>query len=355
MLERFQDSELLDLIRMVQPGTSLREGLENVRRAKTGALIVVGSCDEMDRIIHGGFRIDTEFSPYALYELAKMDGAVLISGDVKRILHANVELNPNSFIPTRETGIRHRTAERVAKQTDCIVISVSQRRDMITLYKGSRKYILRDVVSLLARANQGMQTLDKYYNHLTGDLEELTVLEFDNSVTVNDVCRVIQRFEMVFRMAAEVENTTVELGVEGRLISMQLGELMVNLQRGINYLFMDYLDGDVESRSELLTQLAALKMDELLDSEGLARLLNFNMEQASLGIPLETKGYRLLSKIPRLPLAVIKKLILQFDHLHKILEASPEALEQVDGIGQVRAKAIALGLRRIREKTMNPF
>ncbi len=352
MLNRFQDRELLDLIRLVQPGTALREGLENVRRAKTGALIVVGESEEMDRIVHGGFHMDTDFSPYSLYELAKMDGAVIISSDYKRILHANVELNPNSYIPTLETGIRHRTAERVAKQTECIVISISQRRDMITIYKGARKYVLRDVVSLLASANQGMQTLDKYYSHLDEELEDLAVLEIENTVTVHDVCRVIQRFEMVFRMAAEIDGTIVELGTEGRLISMQMNELLVRLYKDINNIFLDYLGAGVESSFEMLNQLASLDTDELLESDRIARMLNFDIENSALGSGIESKGYRLLTRIPRLPTSVVKKLVQHFEGFSKILFATTDELEEVDGIGSVRAQAIVTGLRRIVEKTM---
>jgi diadenylate cyclase len=352
MLKRFQDGELLNLIRLIQPGTALREGLENVRRAKTGALIVIGQSEEMDRIIHGGFHMDTEFSPYALYELAKMDGAVILSSDYKRILHANVELNPNSYIPTLETGIRHRTAERVAKQTDCVVVSVSQRRDMITIYQGARKYILKDVVSLLASANQGMQTLDKYYSRLQEELDDLAVLEIEGLVTVSDVCRVIQRFEMVFRMAAEIEGTVVELGTEGRLISMQMEERLVNLYKDINNVFLDYLEGGIESKVDVLNQLVALDTEGLLETERVATVLNFRSGSTTLSSGLEAKGYRLLSCIPRLPLSVIKKLILHFDCFQNILNASLEQLEEVDGIGHVRAQAIVTGLKRIVEKTL---
>lgn len=353
MLKRFQDRELLNLISLVQPGTPLREGLENVRRAKTGALIVIGQCEEMDRIIHGGFHMEMEFSPYALYELAKMDGAVILSSDIKRILHANVELNPNSYIQTLETGIRHRTAERVAKQTDCVVVSVSQRRDMITIYKGARKYILRDVVSLLASANQGIQTLDKYYSRLVEELEDLAVLEIEGTVTVTDVCRVIQRFEIVFRMAAEIEGTVVELGTEGRLISMQMEALLVNLYKDVNNVFLDYLEGGVESKFELLDQLADFDTEGLLETERIASVLNFRSGTTTLSSGLEAKGYRLLSRIPRLPLSVIKKLIQHFGGFQSILNASLEQLEEVDGIGEVRAQAIVTGLKRIVEKTLS--
>lgn len=156
------DEQMLKTVWMLAPGTMLYEGLENILRARTGALIVVGDSEQVLDLVDGGFRIDSEMRPTSLYELAKMDGAIVLSTDGKRILFANAQLNPDPLIPTFETGTRHRTAERVAKQTGELVISISQRRNVITLYKGNLKYVMRDVSVILAKANQALQTLEKY-------------------------------------------------------------------------------------------------------------------------------------------------------------------------------------------------
>src|SRR5690554_914458 len=159
---RLPSEGIYQVLKLVAPGTALREGLENVLRAKTGALIVLGETPEMLAILDGGFRMDSEFSPANLYELAKMDGAIILSRDARKILHVNTMLLPDATIPSTETGIRHRTAERVAKSTGLLTISISQRRNIITLYKGNVKYPLKDISVILSKANQALQTLDKY-------------------------------------------------------------------------------------------------------------------------------------------------------------------------------------------------
>lgn len=215
-----------DILRLVAPGTQFRDGLENVLRAKTGALIVLGTTPEVMELVDGGFQINTEFTPANLYELAKMDGAIILSEDGRKILFANTQLIPNSSISSTETGIRHRTAERVAKQTGKLVISISQRRNVITLYQGPFRYSLKDIGVILTKANQAIQTLEKYKSVLDQSLTNLSAMEFEELVTMQEVTMVIQRIEMVLRIKSEIKNYIHELGTEGRLISMQLEELV---------------------------------------------------------------------------------------------------------------------------------
>ena len=227
--ERLSEAALRAL-RMVAPGTPLYEGLENVLRARTGALIVVGDTPEMLALVDGGFRIDAELNPSALYELCKMDGAIVLSADARRILLANVQLQPDPLLPTRETGTRHRTAERVARQTGQLVIAISQRRNVITLYQGNWKYLLPEVSVLLTKANQALSTLEKYKSVLEQALTELNALEFEGLVTLQDVVTVIQRAQMVDRIVREIERYVVELGTEGRLVELQMEETLNGLE-----------------------------------------------------------------------------------------------------------------------------
>ncbi|MFY9527146.1 MAG: DNA integrity scanning diadenylate cyclase DisA, partial [Limnochordia bacterium] len=196
---------------LVAPGTQLYEGLESILKAKTGALIVIGDTPEVLQLVSGGFRIDSEMHPAALYELAKMDGAIVLSTDTKRILYANAQLIPDPMIPSSETGTRHKTAERVAKQTGQLVISISQRRNVITIYKGNAKYILRDVSVILAKANQALSTLEKYRSVFRQSLVNLSALEFEDLVTLTDVATVLQRSQMVARIASEIESYVLQL------------------------------------------------------------------------------------------------------------------------------------------------
>ena len=201
------DEQMLKTVGMLAPGTMLYEGLENILRARTGALIVVGDSEQVLDLVDGGFRIDSEMRPTSLYELAKMDGAIVLSSDARRILLANAQLNPDPLIPTFETGTRHRTAERVARQTGELVISISQRRNVITLYQGNFKYVLRDVSVILAKANQALQTLEKYKSVMEQALTNISALEFEDLITLTDVTQVLQRAQMVERIATRLRHT----------------------------------------------------------------------------------------------------------------------------------------------------
>ncbi|MFL1676677.1 DNA integrity scanning diadenylate cyclase DisA [Paenibacillus dendritiformis] len=346
-----QQDIMNDLLRMVAPGTPFRDGLENVLRAKTGALIVVGYSPEVMEVVDGGFSINSDFSPSYLYELAKMDGAIILSEDVKRILYANTQLIPDSSIPSIETGIRHRTAERVAKQTGKLVVSISQRRNIITLYQGSLRYALKEIGVILTKANQAIQTLEKYRAVLIQGMTNLTASEFEEQVTLYDVVNVLQRIEMVLRIKMEIKRYINELGTEGRLISMQLEELVSNTEEDAWLLLKDYArdNGDDKVR-EILVQLKKSTADELLDAHHLIRLLGYPTTSAIQDESVSPRGYRVLSKIPRLPNVIIQNLVDTFQYLPHVMMATIEELDDVDGIGEVRARAIKEGLKRIQEQ-----
>lgn len=354
MKEPTEDQSLLyDTLRMVSPGTVLHEGLESILRARTGALVVIGDSPEVLNLVNGGFKIDSETNPSALYELAKMDGAIVLSGDAKRILFANAHLTPDSKVPTVETGMRHRTAERVARQTGEIVISISQRRNVITVYRGSMRYILQDVGVLLTKANQALSTLDKYKSVLEQTLANLTALEFEGLATLVDIATCLQRAQMVARVASEIERYVVELGVEGRLVSMQLEELMVGIDNVGLMIVKDYATfEDGKTPQELLKRLESWSAEELLDLSHIARLLGHGQAANNLDFPVTPRGYRVLHKIPRLPAPVIENIIKVFQTLPEILGASIDELDDVEGIGAVRAKAVKDGLRRLREQVL---
>lgn len=343
--------QLIEVIKLIAPGTPFREGLENVLRAKTGALIVIGDSEDIRHLCHGGFLINAPFNPYSIYELAKMDGAVILSHDVERILYANVELNPNSLIPTLETGIRHRTAERVARQTDQMVISISQRRNIVTVYYGDIKYILPQTNHLLTKANQAIQTLEKYRATLNQELLNLSALEIEDSVNLSNVVKAIKRAEMVLRVADEVERYILELGDQGRLIEMQLDELVINVDKDLRSIIRDYMNQYSESGSlEVMKALALLPDDHLIEDAALAKLMGYHTEAITMDIQVYPRGYRVLSKIPRLPSSVMKKLLDHFEDLQGIMNATTQSLEEVEGIGEVRAQNIVSGLRRFAEQ-----
>ena len=339
------------VLKMVAPGTALREGLENVLRATTGALIVLGETPEIRAIVDGGFRLENDFTPANLYELAKMDGAIILSHDAKKILMVNTMLTPDTSIPSSETGIRHRTAERVARSTGLLTISISQRRNIITLYKDNAKYPLRDISVILSKANQALQTLDKYQAVLKEALMDLSILEFDDMVSLSDVAKTLQRFEMVTRVAREISRHITELGVEGRLIKMQLDELVGTSDREGYLLIRDFCAAERrENLEEIEEDLSALSAEDLLDLNSFCRVLGYGSGPNVLEKPLVSRGYRILNKVPRLPFSVIENIVETCGTLNTVLIASGDELDDIEGIGEARARTIKDGLARLRQQ-----
>jgi diadenylate cyclase len=348
-----RDPKLLGAISRVAPGTELRQGIDDIIRSRSGALIVIGEPSELEFMVSGGMRLDLDFSPQLLYELAKMDGAIILDFDLKRLAYANVQLMPDPAIPSAETGTRHRTAERVAKQTGTLVISISQQRETVTLFMGERRYQLDSITDVLAKTNQAVATVETYRQRLEQVLTRLTALEFQNAVMLDDVLIVLQRMELTTRMAAEVEREYVELGSEGRLIRIRLEELMADVPREKNAIIFDYHAENGEGAVEqTLERLDALSYQQLLESEELAEALGYPRNVNPLDYAVTPRGLRVLAQIPRLPEGVARRVVAKLESLEAILRASSRELEGVEGVGQARAREIREGLRRLQEHNL---
>lgn len=305
-----KDRTLLSALKQVAPGTPLRAGIDDIIRAQHGALIVIGDPNDLAFLFSGGMRLDLPFTAQILYELAKMDGAIVISRDSQKLVYANVQLMPDPAISSNETGTRHRTAERVAKQTDALIISISQQRETVTVFVGDLRYQLGEISDTLARTNQALGTLDTYRTRLDQGLTRLTALEFQGAVVLDDVLVVLQRAEMTTRMAEEIERNCVELGEESRLIRMQLDELMEDVPREKAAVVYDYeRSGDPASASTVLERLSQLDYPSLLEYEELVEVLGYSRETNPLDESVHPRGFRVLSRIPRLPDAVIRHVV----------------------------------------------
>src|ERR671929_342552 len=290
-LEARQEPRLVKALEMVAPGTALREGIDNILHARTGGLLVIGEPEELSFLFSGGLKLDVDYTPPLLFQLAKMDGAIVLNANATKIAAANVQLIPDPTILSLETGTRHRTAERVSKQTDALVIAISQRRDVVSLYVDGAKYILEEIPAVLAKANQALATLDKYRSRLDKVTTRLTALEFEGGVTLHDVLTVLQRGELVTRMAVEIERYIVELGSEGRLMEMQLEETMVGVAGDKAALVHDYLaDYSEESFALVLDSLARLPHQDVLDFGRLAELLGYDRKLNTLDHPVSPRG-----------------------------------------------------------------
>ena len=346
---------MTELLKLIAPGTPIRDGLENILRAKTGALLLItDNNDVIKEVVDGGFYINEEYTSSRLYELAKMDGAIVLSGDLKRILFANAQLIPSREIETMETGTRHRTAERTAKQTGDLVISISQRRNIITIFKGNSRYILEDTNAVLNKANQGIQTLERYKKVFDNRLGILNEYEFNDIVTLKNVIDVIQRAEMVRRIADEIRNQIYELGDDGRLVKMQLEELMGGLEKEEALIIKDYMAPAKKRRTpeKVIEELSSLQYEEMIKETAIAKLLGYETFDNYDEVGVYTRGYRILNKIPRMPTNIVENLVLSFKSFQHILDANIESLDEVDGIGEVRARTIKQSLRRMQEQFM---
>jgi diadenylate cyclase len=343
---------LIEALGAIAPGTPLRDGLDRILQANKGALIVVGDGPEVLSICSGGFLLDAEFAPQRLAELAKMDGAIILAADASRIARANVHLVPSPNVPTAETGTRHRTAERVARSIDVPVIAVSEDLAVITLYRHETKHRLDSVARLLNRANQALQTLERYRNRLDSVTNSLTASEVEDLVTVRDVVTVLQRAEMVRRIAEEIEGYIVELGSDGRLVLLQLEELMAGVEDERRHVVRDYLpDGEEDRAEEAVAALGELETERVLSPLAVSSLLAIG-DGADLDSGLQPRGYRLLSRIPRLPEPTVEAVAGRFGNLQKIMRSEAEELEAVDEVDASTARVIKDGLARQAESSI---
>ena len=346
------DPNLLSAIARVAPGTPLRQGIDDIIRAREGALIVVGEPSELAFMFSGGIKLDQAFTPQLLYELAKMDGAIIVNGAIARIAQANVQLMPDPTIPSNETGTRHRTAERVARQTKALVISISQQRETVTLFVARHRYLLDPIADVLAKTNQALATLETYRQRLDQVVTRLTALEFQNAVMLDDVLVALQRAELTTRMADFIERACTELGSEGRLIRMRLEEQVSEVPGAKAAIVYDYhAGGGAEDVAESLKALAQLPYQQLLEFELLA-VLGYPATTNPLDHSVSPRGFRVLTYVPRLPENVIQRLVGELGGLEGIVRASQRDLESVDGVGAVRAREIREGLRRLQEHNL---
>ena len=346
-----QEAVITEILKLIAPGTKIREGLENILKAKTGGLIVIGDTKEVLDIVDGGFNLNVDYTSSRLYELAKMDGAIILSADLKKILYANAQLIPSPDITTNETGTRHRTAERTAKQTGEIVISVSQRRNVITIFKGDLRYVLQDSSRVITKANQALQTAEKYKKVFDDKLNLLNEYEFNDIVTLQNVIVCIQRAEMVLKVVDEVKRAIYELGEQGRLFQMQLDELFGNLEVEESFIIKDYIISTKKKGVQnALDGIRKLEHEDLMKPQVIAKFLGYEDFDNYEEVSVYPRGFRILNKIPRMPNNIVDNLVKNFKSFQHIIEADIPALDEVEGIGEIRAKTIKQSLKRMQEQ-----
>ncbi|WP_430393276.1 DNA integrity scanning diadenylate cyclase DisA [Corynebacterium qintianiae] len=343
--------QLRDTLQLLAPGTELRDGLERIQRGHTGGLIVLGDGPEVTGICDGGIEFDVPFQPTLLRELTKMDGAVVLSGDGSRIVRANVQLVPSPSYPTSETGTRHRAAERTALQTGVPTVSVSASMNTLTLYAHGQRHLLEEPAVLSARANQALSTVERYRARLDLAGQRLFVAEMNDYATVADVLNVLQRQIMLERAANDMDEGIVELGVDSRQLSLQLTELRGSIGEDIEMIVRDYIASSAvpsdEQVADALASLGKLPDSELLNTAALARPLGLPATEENLMHNVAPRGYRALSRVPRVQRFLMDHIVSEFGSLGELLTADPERIADAEHVSPLWARHIYEGLRRL--------
>jgi len=348
--KKTSEEALKEALTMISPGTLVREGISAILQSGNGALICVGDARKLADLSEGGVELNAPLTPQLLYELCKMDGAIILTEDGSHITYANRFLKPDTSIASDETGTRHRAAERLARQAKCIVVAVSEARASVTLYVHDQKHVLDTIPTLLNRATQALQTLEKYITVLDQALRDLSVREFQDMVTIYDVCKAVQRHEMVVRIIHQIEPYVLELGIEGHLIDLQLRELVASIE-GADLVVRDYYrERSGVTLASIQKKIAEIPGDDLLGLASISQALGYGANLRSIDTYLSPRGYRLLSQTRRLSPQIIENLVARFGTLQQIMRAPKEELVAVEGVGEVMAERVRLSLNSLQNQ-----
>jgi len=311
----------IDILKKISSGTALRNAINDIVHGGLGAIIVVSNSKTYD-CFQGGFKVDCEFTQRRLIELAKMDGAIILSSDFKRILYANTLLTPNTNLPSSETGIRHQAGERTANETNSLVIVVSQRRGETTIFNDSYRYLLQPTEDLLRRATENLQILEKQREIFNELLINLNILELTTLVSIGDICKILQRIEMIKKMARIIRNQIIELGEDGIILKMRMEEVIRGIHEEDKLIIQDYLRGNIQTNKFL----ESLNFEEILDLEK----ISLNLFHQPQDTPINPPGYRILGKT-NLQTQEIESLINEFNNLDNIINGDYQILIRILG------------------------
>ena len=316
------EDEFFQILRLIAPGTNFRAALEGALRVGKGALIVVET-EDTGALFDGGFRINSKFTPQRVMELTKMDGAIILSGDVKRINYANVLLTPDSKIKSAETGTRHKAAERTAKQAGTLAIAISERRNQITLYYKNVKYPILETGELLRRANEHLQLLEKQRELFDKSVERLMRSELKSYFDLKHAIGVIQKGKLIQKIAKDLKKYSIELGDEATLLKIRLKEITSGVDKETDLVIKDYTNLDSKKSKAALD---SLSYEEILVDSNVCGALDYESPNSSGSI----KGWRILSKTSLLDVEVAM-LVKEIDNLKDILNSSEEDFKRVFG------------------------
>jgi len=319
--EKVSQEEFLSILKLVSPGTSFRTALDGALKTGKGALIVVEN-ESLLPIIDGGFRINCKFTPQKLIELSKMDGALVLSKDMKRINHANVLLTPSSQIKSSETGTRHKAAERTAKQTKTLAVAISERRSEITLFYKNIRYMLQSPNDILRKASEHIHLLENQRELFDTYVSRLTKSEFYSHSNLDLAITLIQKGMLIQKIIEDLRRQTVELGKEGTLLKIRLKEIKGGVAKETDLAIKDYTKLDIEKSKFLIENLS---YDEILDERNIFTALACE-ENLSRTEPVN--GWRILAKTS-LEEIQIAEIIRKLSSIDKIIRAESSQLTEI--------------------------
>lgn len=335
--EKATEDEITAVLKAVAPGTNFRAALDGTLRTGKGALIVVEN-DQALPLFDGGFWLNTKFTPQKLIELSKMDGAIILSEDMKRINHANVLLTPDSRIPTHETGTRHKAAERTARQAGTLTIAISERRNEITLYYKNIRYPILPTGELLRRANENIQLLEKQREIFDKQVDRMDKIELRGSSSLRQAVTMIQKGRIISKLAEDLSRSLIELGREGTLLRMRLKEITLGVDRETDLVIKDYTNLDMKKSKFLLQELS---YDSVLEEESIASILGHE----SMIATQQLGGWRILSRTSLLD-SETAALTKELQTLQNILNANQETTSRL--IGEEKAKILKDELSKMK-------
>lgn len=351
--ENQSERKLVNTLKLLSPGTSLREGIDYIIQSNTGGLIVVGDTPEILNLTEGGFRINCQYTPTRMSELAKMDGAIILSTDIKRIVRANVTLRVNSSIASNETGLRHRAAEKFSKETEHLVLAVSRRRNTLTLYSSNQRYQFRERSILVSGANQAILALSQYIKTMQNSIASLNWAELSGTVTLANVIVAIQVCERVRRIDNDLTRYRIELGTEAPSLQLIPSELSNEIERGL-LIIKDYFLQEEREEYDAYELIFGLNAVDLASDYHIANALGYPSDYYNTTNLIETRGYRMLSQIPRITMNVVDNIVKHFGTLDAVITANIDSLQRVDGVGVTRASTIKETLVQMKTGASQP-
>ncbi len=337
---KVSEEEFFNVLKIVAPGTPLRNALDGILKIGKGAIIAIEN-EQLTPLMDGGFRVNCRFTAQRVMELSKMDGAIVLSKDMKRISYANIMLMPDSKIKTFETGTRHKAAERVAKHIGTLTIAISERKHEINLFYKNIKYTLKNTDEVLRKAHAHIQILEKQRELFDNHVEKLTSMELKNYPSLKQALHVIQKGRLIQKISEDIKKYVLELGIEGTLLKTRMRELTNSVEKEINLVIKDYTKMEAKKSKEMID---SLSYEEILDTDKILKALYYETM-----IQIEPiKGWRVLAKTG-LQETDVAQLIKQAGTLGRAINANIQSYIEI--LGEEKAQSFKEEIHRIKLNT----